>query len=235
MDALDNISQIMRKYIESGANLVQKAKETASQASTSGVGQIASESFSLESNRHLGLAVEAAKEVVEGLAGGTSLRSIQTHCQSLFRKGSENADVREWFSDCHAFVQESVKNARETAKAAKESDDTAKAAMEVKEKLKDKFRDLLQRGRDLFKKTPDVESEYKQLITLLDEFKSRILENQQNQGIRERIGNLFGLIKSAFTGGIRAAKHEWKDLMSGLLTAILPQAFSIIKYIPVPR
>ncbi|KDN52390.1 hypothetical protein K437DRAFT_293145 [Tilletiaria anomala UBC 951] len=238
VDALETMLQICKKYIQHGAVFVQTVKEAPTTAGNPV--KITSERMHVEANRHLDRCLHAAGELLEGLAGGTSLAEIKAGTAKLVQNASGDDNVRQWVTDMGDFFQDAITQARlhtRTTWAGAGSGEmgTSASGSGRLQVFKERIKSLLRKGHDLFDSNPGIQSDVQHVIVLLDNFKQKILQDERNASIRGRITKIFALLNNALKGGVRAAKREWKEFMADILSVILPSAFDLIKILPVPR
>lgn len=190
---------------------------------------------------------KAARELLEGLAGGKSLEPIEEQMlvvwEGFIKTQDEEKDLDEeaesfekWFTDLKSFLQEPEKFQEASSSSSSEPD-----------KFQVSLRDLLKRFYSLIKSHPTHTENFKHLLRLCDEHWVAIKDEPLISRIGRRISRIGNEITGAFDvidfeGGIKgliglggkSAKAGLRGVKE-LFWAVLPGVLEVVKVLPLPR
>lgn len=197
---------------------------------------------SVRASHHVVEAGRAAREVVEGLAGGKSMGPILEAARTLRDTAYEDGALRQWLDDVGSFAQRTVAAAVDAHNQDGDDQDDAKKAANSSSSLQIKSEEAQKEFHSLVARFEDLVSTRPALLQAMDELKRQtadmidaVLSDVAIGRLRARFARVSSLARQTFAEGVRDAYQTGSHLTSLLLKALLPSLGDILGSVPMPR
>lgn len=221
--AVQNLVGIAHKYCEGARSVAQGAvPEPIQEALT------LDENTTLEDrkqaadiNPDLLLSITAARELLEGLAGGKSLDPILDECGLLWAEVRDRIVLAldEWTQQVQQIVEE------EQPESLKEAGST----------FSQEFQELFGRIVSIVQDRPDTQERFERIVSLSQGFFAEIAREPRLVTIFRRFGSIYSAFATVFDQQARRLAQEGVELMTDMYSKILPALLNLLGNVPLPR
>lgn len=222
--AANTFISLARKYMEMAKELRDDI-QTKAQTEGEGVTEtlettIKSTKLDVQLDAHLShhatQAGQALKEVLEGLAGGTSLDVLLERVNKVKHEIQSDSELRIWFDDLLDCISNTI---------------NSKSEQDTEQTLKTLFSRLMA----LLETRPAVQRSWEDVRRSADQFQDALRSNTDTRRLRARLQHIASMGKTVFVRGVRDAKEQTRNAFSTLIHALLPSLGQILGKIPLPR
>ncbi|UZJ52106.1 hypothetical protein CBS101457_001426 [Exobasidium rhododendri] len=234
LNLLDKAKESVSTSIEKadGDDEVEKVQALASegieQAEEVIMTQIATTHFeahiSAQASHHFVEAVKAAREVLEGLAGGSSTEDIVKKMQRIKSEFETDSALKDWLGDVNDFLTRSIGGK-----------DGSSIMNMNSEEVKDEMNTLYARLQELIQSRPEF-------LVAIDEFKAScrafylLIEGDVAlHRIRARVNRIVQMTTLTLWEGVKDIKSKGSQIVSMLINAVIPSIGDVLGSVPIPR
>lgn len=168
---------------------------------------------------HATATLQAAKEVLEGLAGGKSLNAVLDRAKTVKEQAQSDSELRQWIDHALDLIANSI---RPTNDSNEES---------IQAQIKSLFDEL----HILLNTRPAIVRSYEDLQIAWDEFQGALRSDVMMRKLRARVQHIVSMSKTVFINGIKDAKDQARFAFSTLIKSLLPSIGQVLGNIPLPR
>lgn len=235
--ATEKVVGLMRKYMSIAQEVrddvqINIEKEgSVGEAAANGVDQVREgiatkiESVHLETeisthlSYHATATLQAAKEVLEGLAGGKSLDSVLEKAKLVKEQAQSDSELRQWVNQVLDLVANTIRPAEDSGE----------------ETIQTQIKSLFEELHVLLNTRPAIVRSYEDLQIAWAEFQAGLRSDVMMRKLRARVNHIVSMSKTVFMNGIKDAKDQARFAFSTLIKSLLPSLGQILGNIPLPR
>lgn len=182
-------------------------------------------SVSAKVSHHFVEVLQAAREVIEGLAGGRSLEEIVKKIERIKENVEKDSALRDWLGDVNDFLSKSIGGEKGGA-----------SMMDMNtEEAKKQLSSLYARLQELLHSRPDILEAIDDLKATSRAFYKDIESDAALHRIQSRIRRITQLTTMTLWEGTKDVKSKASSITSLLINAIVPSITDILGSIPIPR
>lgn len=175
-------------------------------------------------SHHFIQAFHAARQVVEGLAGGRSTDELVKKMERIKEDVEKDSALREWLQDVNDFLSRSIGL----------QDGSSVMDMSTEEAKKD-LHSLYARLQEILKSKPDMLEAIDDLKSCCRSFYADIEADIALHRIRARVNRMIQLTTLSLWEGAQDVKSKGSQIVSLLINAVIPSIGDILGSIPIPR
>lgn len=236
-NATEKVLRLIRKYMNIAKEVrddvqINISKEgSVGEAAANGIDEVREgiatkiESVHLETEAsthlsyHATATLQAAKEVLEGLAGGTSLEAVLEKANTVKEQAQSDSELRQWFDHALNLVANTI---RPTESSDEES---------IQSQIKGLFDEL----HILLNTRPAIVRSFEDLQIAWDEFRAAFRSDVMLRKFQARFQHIKSMAKMVFINGVKDAKDQARFAFSTLIKSLLPSFGQILGNFPLPR
>jgi hypothetical protein len=170
-------------------------------------------------------ALQAAKEVLEGLAGGRSMDGLVKKMLLIKEKLEEDSAFKEWVADVNDFLTRSI-GVQEDSSSLLEMDS---------EEVKAEMNELYARLQQILHSRPDFLTAIDDLKASCREYYILIEGDVALHRIKARVNRIVQMTTLTLWEGAKDIKTKSSQIMSMLINAVIPSIGDVLGSVPIPR